>query len=84
MDTRHAHLLKLAIAGLNALAMHAEESLFCSSIWLHIGTVDRNHRDHGAGIELMVQRFTDIATITEKYSAKWQGSGQIIDGSGVM
>ena len=65
MDARHAHFLKLAIAGLNALAMHAEESLFCRSVWLHIGTVDRNHRDTVAGIKLMAQRFTDVATITK-------------------
>jgi hypothetical protein len=55
----------LTIAGLNAFAMHAEESLFCRSVWLHIGTVDRNHRDTVAGIELMAQRFTDVATITK-------------------
>jgi hypothetical protein len=46
-------MLKLTIAGLNAPAVHTEQALFCRSIWLHIGTMDRNHRDHGAGIELM-------------------------------
>ena len=50
---RSAHLLKLTIAGLNALAVHVEESLFCRSVWLHIGTVESNHRDTVAGIKLM-------------------------------
>ncbi len=65
MDARHAHLLKLTIAGLNALAMHAEESLFCRSIGVHSSPMNRNHRDPVAGIKLMSQQFTDGATITK-------------------
>ncbi len=53
----YTHLLKLAMAGLNALTVHAEESLLCWGIWLHIGTVDDNHRDSIARIEVMPKWF---------------------------
>jgi hypothetical protein len=71
VDARYAHLLKLTIAGLNAFAMHAEESLFYRSIWLHISPVNRNHLDTVARIELMAQQFTHVATITKQYGTKW-------------
>jgi hypothetical protein len=45
VEARHAQLLKLMITGLNALAVHTERSLFCRSIWLHIGTLEGNHDD---------------------------------------
>lgn len=56
MDAHYTHLLKWTIAGLNA---HAAQALFCRSIGVHIGTVDRNHRDLVAGIKLIAQRFAD-------------------------
>ncbi len=84
MDAHRAHLHKLAIADLNALAVQAEESLFCRSIWLHIGTVDDDHRDSIVRIEVMPKWFTHGFTITKYISAKWKCARQIIDGSGVM
>lgn len=44
MNSGNPHLLKLTIADLNALTVHAEQSLFCGSILEHINTLDRNHR----------------------------------------
>ena len=84
MDARHAHPLKLTITGLNALAVHAEEAWFCQCVWLHIGSVDRNHCDPVAGIELMAQRLAHVTTIAEQHGDKWECTRQIIDGSGVM
>ena len=70
MNSGNPHLLKLTIADLNALTVHAEQSLFCGSILEHINTLDRNHRDTVVSIEMTTKRFTHEAT-TPKNSAKW-------------
>jgi hypothetical protein len=84
MQSRHTHFLKWTIAGLNTLTMHTEQSLFCGSIRLHIGTMDDNHGHTVAGIEVMTKCFTHIATVAEDNRPKRQFSGQIIDSSSVM
>ncbi len=70
MDLRHTHLLELTITGLNAPAVHTEESLFCRGVWLHIGSMRSDHRDTVARIELIAERFTDIATVTKHHRTK--------------
>jgi len=67
MKSSHAHLLKLTIAGLNALAMHTEQSLFCRSIRRHIGTMDGDQGDTITCIKLIAQRLTDVAAVAEEH-----------------
>jgi hypothetical protein len=70
MNSGNSHLLELTIAGLNALTVHAEESLFWRSVGLHIGSVNSDLGDTVVGFEMMAQSFTDGATITKSNSTK--------------
>jgi hypothetical protein len=71
MEPGNTHLLKLAIAGLNALAVHAQELLFRRGIRIHICTLDGDHGHTVACIKLVSEWFTDVATIPEQNRAKW-------------
>ena len=84
MEPGNTHLFKLTIAGLNALAVHAQELLLRRGIRIHIGTLDGDHGHTVACIELMTEWFTDVATISEENRTKWQGACQIINRGGVM
>lgn len=61
---------KWIIAGLDTLAEHAEKSLCCSSIRLHIDTVGDNIHHTVEYIKLMAQQLADVVTIIEQHGTK--------------